>query len=394
MSVFAYRAARTDGAVIRGTLEAASENEAAAVLSTRGLLPLAVATQPPKRPGLFARAAPQALAPLFQGLSSLVETGVPLHKALQAVRPLAPPRLVAPLQRVEARVREGSGLAAALAAEDGLFPPVTIGLLRAGERGVGLAPALAHAARQLERDAESRSRVRAALTYPLVLLVVGSGSLALIVLFVIPRFAALLGDLGQALPPATRILLASADTIRQYGLALVALGVAALVLGTRWIAERRGAWHSALLELPIVGAIRHALASARAARTLGTLLATGAPALAALDTAREAAGDAAVADRISAARSRVAQGASLSDALSTSRAFTPQALQLAAIGEASGKLPTLLQRAADLDDETAERRMRALAALLEPALIVGFAGLVAFVAAALLQAVYALRPGL
>ncbi|MGH7338726.1 MAG: type II secretion system F family protein, partial [Myxococcota bacterium] len=273
MSVFVYEAARTDGAMIRGTLEAGSESEVAAVLSTRGLLPLAVETQASKRPGLFARPAPQALAPIFQGLASLVETGVPLHKALQAVRPLAPSRVAGPLQRVETRVREGSGLAAALAAEDSVFPPVTIGLLRAGERGVGLGPALAQAAQQLERDAESRARVRAALAYPLVLLVVGSGSLALIVLFVIPRFAALLGDLGQALPPATRVLLTTANTIREYGIVLLTVGVGALVLGARWIAQRRAAWDAALLELPIVGAIRHTLASARAARTLGVLLA-------------------------------------------------------------------------------------------------------------------------
>jgi type II secretory pathway component PulF len=112
----------------------------------------------------------------------------------------------------------------------------------------------------------------------------------------------------------------------------------------------------------------------------------------ALEIAREAAGDAAVASRIAGARSRVAEGQGLTSALEATGSLTSNALQLAAIGEGSGRLPILLAKAADLDDAEAERRLKTLVSLLEPAMILLFAGLVAFVAAALLQAVYALRP--
>jgi type II secretory pathway component PulF len=147
-----------------------------------------------------------------------------------------------------------------------------------------------------------------------------------------------------------------------------------------------------LLRFPIIGSLRLAIASARASRTLGALLGTGTPALAALEIAREAAGDAAVATRIAAARGRVAEGQGLTAALESTGALTANAIQLAAIGEGSGRLPALLAKAAELDDREAERRLKALVSLLEPGLILVFAGLVAFVAAALLQAVYALRP--
>ncbi len=395
MTAFRYEAARADGGLVRGVLDAASEPAAAALLSTRGLFPVLVEPSPtPDARHLFGGPSLRHLATVFQSLAALIEAGVPLEKALEATQRIARGGgLRDALSRVAQQVREGASLGGALSGER-VFPPVTVGLVRAGERGVGLGAALAQAAAQLEREAETEARVRAALTYPALLAIVGTGSIALIVLFVIPRFAALLGDLGQALPAATRLLLAASDAVRHYGLALGALAGAAAALGARMIAERRAGWHGWLLRLPVVGALRHALASARAARTLGALLGTGTPALAALEIAREATGDAAVASRIAAARGRVAEGQALSAALDATGALTPGALQLAAIGEGSGggRLPALLAKAAELDERDAEQRLKTLVSFLEPALILGFAGLVAFVAAALLQAVYALRP--
>jgi general secretion pathway protein F len=392
MTAFRYEAARADGAMVRGTLDATSEPAAAALLSGRGLYPVLV--EPSPIPGTrypFTGPSIRQQATVFQSLAALVEAGVPLEKALEATARVAGPPLRESLARVTQRVREGSSLGAALAAER-WFSPVTIGLVRAGERGVGLSAALAHAVAQLERDAETVARVRSALTYPVLLTVVGTAAIGLIVLFVIPRFAALLADVGQALPAATRLLLAASDLLRRYGLVLGAGSVGLVVLAARMATERRADWHSWLLRVPVIGALRLALASARASRTLGALLGTGTPALAALEIAREAAGDAAVAARIAAARGRVAEGQGLTAALSAAGALTPTALQLAAIGEGSGRLPALLAKAAELDEGEAERRLKTLVSLLEPGLIVVFAGLVAFVAAALLQAVYALRP--
>ena len=269
---------------------------------------------------------------------------------------------------------------------------MTIGLVRAGERGVGLAHALDQAAAELEARAEMAGRIRAALAYPMLLAVVGTLSVALIVLVIVPRFAALLSDLGQALPTATRLLLALSDGLRRYGLVLGAALLAGAVAGVQLVSEQRAAWHAWLLGLPLFGPVRHAVATARAGRTLGVLLGTGTPALVALDIARQAVGDEAVARRLASARDRVAEGAGLAAALNGTAALSPTALELAAIGEGSGRLPDLLIRAAALEAQEAERRLKLLVTLLEPGLILAFAGVVAFVAAALLQAVYSLRP--
>jgi len=394
VTAFRYEAARSDGGLVRGLLEATSEPAAAAVLSARGLYPILVESSPvpdTRYPFGFGRPSRRAQATVFQSLAAFVEAGVPLERAIQATERVASGPLPDALGRVAQRVREGSSLGMALASE-GSFSAVTVGLVRAGERGVGLGAALSQAAAQLEREAETETRVRTALTYPTLLAVVGSGAIALIVLFVIPRFAVLLSDAGQQLPTATRLLLTLSAAVRSYGLVLGAGGVGLAVIAVRTINDRRPAWHAWLLRVPVVGPLRLALASARAARTLGALLGAGTPALAALEIAREAAGDAAVATRIAVARSRVAEGQGLTAALEATSALTSSAVQLASIGEGSGRLPMLLAKAADLDDAEAERRLKMLVSLLEPGMILLFAGLVAFVAAALLQAVYALRP--
>jgi len=390
---FAYEAARTDGALVRGRLEAGSQAEAAALLSARGLFPIAVGA-PSRRTDSFRQPSTRALATVFQSLSALTQSGVPLHKALHVTRGLAKGKLADALERVEARVRNGSSLATALTEEGDLFPVVAIGLVRAGERGVGLDTALLQTARELERKAETAARLRATLAYPLLLILVGTASIGLITFFVVPRFATLLGDLGQTLPPTTRILLSFSSLLRRYGVVIGAIVVAGFGAGLKATRERRASWHGWLLSLPVIGPIRHALATARATRTLGALLSTSTPALTALSIAHDASGDAAVADRLQAARERVAQGAGLTAALQHAQALTPSALELAAIGESSGTLPSLLTNAAEIEDQRVEQQLKTLVAFAEPALILAFASIVAFVAAALLQAVYSLRPGL
>jgi type II secretory pathway component PulF len=226
MSVFRFEAARADGHAVRGRLDAPSRAEAAATLSARGLFPVRVE---PASERAFTRRhpSPRAVATVVQSLATLVDAGVPLAQALDATQKLARPPFNEALARVGARVRQGASLGTALAEEQGLVSGLTVGLVRAGERGVGLGPALLEAAAQLERQAETATRVRAALAYPLLLAGVGVVSVSLIVLFVVPRFAAILGDLGQELPPATRILIATS-------------GASPYLVRSAWVWRRRG----------------------------------------------------------------------------------------------------------------------------------------------------------
>ncbi len=212
---------------------------------------------------------------------------------------------------------------------------------------------------------------------------------------VVPRFAALLADLGQDLPPATRLLLAVSAFVGRYWSAILAAVCLVLWLVLTWARTPAGrlSLHEWLLRLPVLGPMRHGLATARATSALGGALAAGMPMLPALDVSAGATGDDAVTLRLAAARERVTRGESLSHALSRERALTPAGLQLIEVGEQSAQLALMAGRASDLSGRDAERRLRALASLLEPALVVALGGMVAFTALALLQALYGIRPG-
>lgn len=393
MTAFRYVAARPDGGRVRGRLEAESPLEAARVLADRGLFPVAVEPARGRRSWNWWARPARTIATAMQSLAALAEIGVPLHRALDATAELVDGAVREALIRVRERVRQGSTLSAALAEEGDLFPAVTLGLVRAGERGVGLAAGLTQAARQLEHEADTRADVQAALAYPAFLLLVGSLSVALILLVVLPRFAALLTDVQGSLPAMTRAVLASSQFLREHGPAVAIASAVTLVAAAYLAGKRREAWASWLLELPVIGPIRHGLATARVSRALGALLGTGVSALQALAVAREAAGDAEVARRLEAAAQRIAEGSALGDALAAAHALTPGAIQLVRIGERSGRLAELLDGAAALEERAASRRLHALVTALEPALIVAFALLVALTAGALLQALYSVRPG-
>ena len=392
MAAYRFRAARADGRITSGRIDAATAAEAGAVLFDRGLHALSIAEAPAsaRRPA----ASRHDLALVFRSIASLVGAGVPLERAVAASEPLAKGALKAMLVQVRQQLREGRGLAGALDGS-GMVPPVVTGMLRAGERGSRLGAALDHAAAHLEHEAELAARLRQALAYPMLLAVAGTISVVVIGTVVVPRFAALLADLGQSLPLSTRILLSASGFVTRHGLALAAALILAGIAATAWVGRPAGrlAWHRALLHLPVVRSIRHALASARLCRALGGMLAAGLPLLQALDAACDAAGDLAVAERIGRARERVTRGEPLSASLGAERAITPMALELVTVGESSGRLAAMVDRAGAVAGQEAERSLRTATTLIEPALIVSFGGVVALVAAALLQAVYSIRPG-
>ena len=393
VTAYVYRAARPDGRLVRGRLDAGTAALAGSALAAQGLHPIALREAPG---GSGRRAAPRAeLALVFRSIAALASGGVPLERALLASEPLVRGTLRNAIVGARRELHEGRTLADGLAAGQGVVPAIVVGMIRAGERGGRLAEAIEESAAHLEREAALIAQVRQALAYPLLLTVAGGASVLVIGTEVVPRFAALLADLGQALPLATRLLLGGSSFLVTHWIALAA-GAVATVAASTALVRRPGVrlhLHSLLLRLPVIGSVRHGLATARLARALGGMLRAGMPILPALDAAREAAGDSAVSERAGRARERVAGGEPLARALDAEAVLTPMALQLVAVGESSGRQGEMCARAGDLAAGEAERALRTAVTLLEPVLVVFFGGIVAFVAAALLQAVYSIRPG-
>lgn len=392
-SRFAYRAARADGVMEAGELAAASRDAAVLALTNRGLWPVDVRvrhTRIGRRSGL--RGGDLALG--LRVLATLLDSGLPVGKSLAAMPELAPPAWTSALPELERGVREGASLAAVLEQSALNVPPVVIGMIRAGEAGSGLAPAVRRAASLMEDITATRQAIRAALVYPTVLAAAATASVAVLVGVVLPRFAAILGDLGQTLPASTRIVLGASSVARAGSLpaALAAL----IIWGSwrSWVSTSAGAerWHEWLLRLPLIGGVRQSASTARACSALAALLESGVPLSIALSHGARASGDAAISARILAARTAVIAGARPSAALGAQSAITGVAARLVRAGEETGALAAMFAHAAKLEAERATERVRTAVRLLEPGLILVFGALVALVAAALLQAIYSVRP--
>ena len=390
---YRFRAARPDGRIVTGRLRAATGAQAAGVLLSRGLEAVELSEAPDEvRRAAVSR---RELAVVFRGLASLVDAGLPLERAMHAAERLARAPLRDCLADARGHLSEGQTLARALEAQDGVVPPLVLGALAAGERAGRLALTLEQVAVQLELEADLANRIRHALAYPLLLLAAALGSLLVIGIVVVPKFAELLEESGQPLPPATRLLLQSSGFLTGHWLILILTIAAAIAAGAAWLRRPGGrrALHELLLGVPVLGPIRLGMATARLSRALASSLEAGMPLLAGLQLCGGAAGDLEVAARVSRARERVAGGEALATALEREAAMAPMALQLVALGEAGGRLADMLRRAGDLAAQETERALATAVAVLEPALVVLLGGFVTFVAAALLQAVYGLRPG-
>jgi len=390
---YRYRAARPDGSLELGVLDAANRESASGLLATRGLFPVEIVEQAAEE-RRKARMSAADLALGLRVLGDLLESGLPISRALAALDDLAPPPWKNLLPVVREQIREGKGLASSLAAAPVQIPSLVIGIVQAGEAGSGLATAVRRSADLMEETAATRAALRNALAYPIVLASAGAGSIALLVGVVLPKFARILADLGQSLPPTTRLVLGVAAFVRAGAIPVLVACAVSGVIWYRWVSSMDGrrAWDALLLRAPALGSVRRAAATSRAMAALAALLEGGVPIATAMHHAAGAAGDAAIRARLLAARDSVIHGTRISRALAEHDAATPTATRMARAGEESGRLAPMLAHAAKIERERASQSVKSAVRLIEPGMILIFGGIVALVAASLLQAIYSVRP--
>jgi general secretion pathway protein F len=389
---FAFRAVRPDGSMDSGVVDAADRDAAAALLGARGLFPIDLAVDDTAKHRL--RVGPEELALGFRALCTLLAAGLPISRAMPLLAESAPGPWRRALPDLQRRIEQGEALSDALERSALPIPAHTVGIIRAGEAGSGLAAAVERAAEGLEERAQTRSELRKALAYPLLLLVTGSACVALLVGFVLPRFAGLLVETDQALPATTRFVLHLGGLGQPGLLLLLVLGFTGAV-GWHASMSRPGFlpwWHGLLLRLPLIGPIRRAAASANACSALAALVESGVPIATALPEAARASGDAEIERRLRSVRERIIVGESFSVALAAEGAMTNQVVRLVRVGEETGELPAMLEHAARMGSATALRRVQTMVRFVEPGMILAFGGVVMLIAAALLQAMYGLRP--
>ena len=407
MPAFRYVAIAPDGSLTRGRMEAPSEAAVVETLRRGGNLPMR--TEPDAggggRPvlgsvlhaeigrgrGALGR---QELTDLTRELAVMLAAGQDLDHALRfVVETAGTARLRRVAQRVRDAVRDGSPLAAALAQQPRSFPPLFVGLVRAGEAGGTLAATLDSLATLLERQRSLEASVRSALIYPALLLAASVGSVALLLTHVLPQFVPLFEQNGAALPGPTRALMALGDAVSAHGATvLVLLGILFLAArqalrlpGPRLAADRT------LLRLPVVGPLAREALAARFGRTLGTLLQNGMPLDAALGVVRETLGNRAAVAAVEGATASAKGGAGLAGPLGAAGVFPVRTTHLLRLGEETAQLGPMALRAAEIHEERTRTGLQRLVALLTPAITVVMGALVAGIVAAMLLAMLSLN---
>lgn len=405
MAQFQYRAADGDGKILEGTIEAGEASAAIARLRDRGLIPLRVAAGEAKRGGLasislpsfdWARKAvkPRDLLVFTHEMSTLLAAGLPLDRSLSILADLSEnPEMKAVVADVLQSVQRGKSLAESLGQHPKVFAPLYVNMVRAGEVGGILDNVLARLRDYLESADELRAEVRSALIYPVILTLVAIGSVTILLTYVLPKFATIFSQAGQALPTSTRILLGLSDAMRGYWwlmLIVLAAGVAGFVHWTRTEAGRLR-WDGLKLRMVLLGDLLRKLSVARFARTLGTLLRSGVPMLQALDIVREVTGNVVLSRAIDQVKAGVRGGSGVSQPLTQTGVFPPLALQMISVGEETGKLDEMLVQVADYFDKEVRAQVKRLTSLLEPVLLLVGGVVVAFVVLSMFSAIFSIN---
>jgi general secretion pathway protein F len=401
MPVFVYKAADRRGQTVDGVMEAPDARAVVERLHKEAYYPIKVSPHG-ERASFFSftgtgssRVRQRDLLALTQQLATLFEAGLPLDRALSILQELADgPRVKAIVTDLLHSVRGGSSFSEALAKHHPRpFSRLYINMVRAGEKGGVLEVSLRRLAEFLEARAAFNEAVVSALAYPLVITTVGAGAIVFLMTFVIPRFATIFQDLGQAIPLPTQILLNVSAALQSYwwvGAIVILAGVLAWRVWTG-NPEGRLAWDQTLLRLPIIGHLTMKVETARFARTLGTMLKSGVPVLGAMGVVGDMMSNQAVGGAVSRLADGVKRGGTIAAGMQQHGTFPALAIHMVRVGEETGRLEEMLLKVADTFETDVRTELKRVLGLLEPAIILGMGVLVAFIVVAMLLAIFSIN---
>ncbi len=408
MPAYRFEALQADGALRKGTLEADSLKTARSQLRLQSLVPLVVEAIASGAATEDTRTLPWWQRPIGGGrafstsqraiwtrqLAGLVGSGLPVERALAALAEEAEDdRQRHLMAAIRAEVNAGSTLGRALAQYPNEFPAIDRAVIGAGEQSGHLSMVLEQLANDLEDQQVLRSKLLSASLYPAIVSLVALAIVIFLVTSVVPQVAGVFAGTQRELPGLTLAMLAISDGVRHWGwlmLLMLALGVLAFRLAMRQAALRQR-FDAAWLRLPLIGRLARGYNSARFASTLAMLTAAGVPILKALQSAADTLSNQALRADALEALVRVREGAPLGTALAQNARFPGLLSMFARLGEQTGQLPLMLQRAAQQLSGEVQRRAMALATLLEPLLIVAMGGMVMVIVLAVLMPIMQLN---
>ncbi len=401
MTRFAYRALSASGDIVDGEIDGPDVKSVIALLNEQALLPIQATEKRPSAGTSFdfsfgrANTFPAGDLPLFiQQLTRLLQASLPLDRSLEILTTLMEDKRTRRIvQRLLEKVRDGSSLAEAMAAEEQAFPSVCVSMVRAGEEGGALRVVLARVGDFLVRSEAIRQKVISSMIYPAALLVVATGSIVLILTFVLPQFESMFEDAGARLPAATKLVMGASQALRQdWWLMLLGLAIAAIVLQRMMkLSSMLVLRDRIVLRLPILGSLVTRFEVGRFSRSLGVLLTNGVPAARALALAGATVNNRIFTEAIETLAARFKEGGGLAKSLEETGCFPNLAIQLVQIGDETGRLQDMLQEIADIYDQEVERALERLLALLVPGITIIMGVVVALIVAAVMTAMVSIN---
>jgi type IV pilus assembly protein PilC len=392
MPSFAYQAKDASGKTVNGVIEAENERVLRAKLREMNYYVTGITQKSSNVMNAdigavlskFKGVGEQALVVFARQFATMINAGLAMVRCLDVLGVQTEDSQLKPIiVAVRREVEGGSTLAAALGKFPKVFSPLFVNMVRAGELGGILDDVLNRLAGFLEKDFNLKKKVKAAMTYPTVILVMAIGIVIFLVTFILPTFVQMFEQMNMKLPLPTLILITFTKYSRNpYILipTLAALGVGFFFFN-RYVSTQVGRrqFDAFKLKLPVFGMLIRKVAISRFCRTLGTLLQSGVPIMQALEIVGKASGNEVVAEVVSKVRDSVREGESIAVPLQLSGMFPPLVTQMVSVGEETGNLDGMLSKIADFYDTEVDYMLSSLTSLLEPLMILGMGFVVGFI---------------
>lgn len=392
MPEFSYTTIAQDGHQNSGTMAAASREAAITILREQGVKPVLVKESKPKkkRLSLGKKVKIKDLVIFTRELSTMVSAGVPLPRALNTLADQTENKYFKTvLASVDHDVESGLQLAKAMSKFPDVFSEVYINMVKAGEAGGILDEIMKRLATQVEKDSAIKNKVKAAMAYPVVIMVITVVAFFGIMVFVMPKIGKIIKDLGgpdAQLPIYSRVLLSLSDFMQKNFIIILLISFGAIWLFRRYISTEKGKywWHQTLLRTPIIGKVLVKIAVARFARTFASLMGSGVTVLEALEVTGKAVGNHVIQKELQEIAENVKNGQPLGKQLLAAKYFPPVLGQMVTVGEETGKISEILLKVADFYEEEVDAVIDSLASIIEPVMIVILGAMVGLIAASVM----------
>jgi type IV pilus assembly protein PilC len=401
MPSFAYQAKDASGKTVNGVIEAENER----VLRTKlremnyyvtGITQKGGGVLNSDLSAIFGRfkgVGEQSLVVFSRQFATMINAGLAMVRCLDVLSVQTEDSQLKPiLIAIRRDVEGGATLANALGKYPRTFSPLFVNMVRAGELGGILDDVLNRLAGFLEKDFNLKKKVKSAMTYPIVILVMAVLIVLFLVTFILPTFVQMFESMQMKLPLPTQILISFTKAVRNPLVDVVAITVliVGFILFNRYVATPVGRrqFDAFKLKLPVFGMLIRKVAISRFCRTLGTLLQSGVPIMQALEIVGKASGNEVVAETVSKVRDSVREGESIAVPLQLSGLFPPLVTQMVSVGEETGNLDGMLAKIADFYDTEVDYMLAALTQLLEPLMILGMGFVVGFIVISIFLPLY------